>query len=65
MRTVADELLAAQSDLWAAIATHPFVRATADGTLPPEAFGRWLVEDHHFVVGFRRFLARLLSPTGV
>jgi thiaminase/transcriptional activator TenA len=63
--SVADELHAGQADLWATITNHPFVRATADGTLPEEAFGRWLVEDHHFVVGFRRFLARLveLAPT--
>lgn len=40
---------------------HPFVHAAADGTLAPEAFDRWLVEDHHFVVGFRRFLARLVE----
>lgn len=40
---------------------HPFVLAAADGTLPEEAFDRWLVEDHHFVVGFRRFLARLVE----
>lgn len=40
---------------------HPFVREAADGTLPPAAFDRWLVEDHHFVVGFRRFLTALLA----
>jgi thiaminase/transcriptional activator TenA len=40
---------------------HPFVRAAADGTLPRQSFDRWLVEDHHFVVGFRRFLARLVE----
>lgn len=40
---------------------HPFVHAAADGTLAPEAFDRWVVEDHHFVVGFRRFLARLVE----
>lgn len=40
---------------------HPFVRQAADGTLPPEAFDRWLVEDHHFVVAFRRFLGGLAA----
>lgn len=48
-------------NLWDQILTHPFVAAAADGTLPEEAFERWLVEDHHFVVGFRRFLARLVE----
>jgi thiaminase len=43
------------------IVDHPFVVAAADGTLPVEAFNRWLVEDHFFVVGFRRFAGRLLS----
>lgn len=40
---------------------HLFVQAAADGSLPAAAFERWLVEDHHFVVGFRRFLARLVE----
>lgn len=42
-------------------ADHPFIKAAADGTLPSEAFDRWLVQDHWFVVGFRRFLGRLLE----
>jgi thiaminase/transcriptional activator TenA len=46
---------------WDAIVSHPFVRAAADGTLAPSAFDRWVVADHHFVVGFRRFLGRLLE----
>ena len=47
--------------LWDRITTHPFVAGAADGSLSEEAFGRWLVEDHHFVVGFRRFMARLVE----
>ncbi len=54
-------LLDANADLWAQITTHPFVLAAADGTLPQEAFDRWLVQDHHFVVGFRRYLGRMLD----
>ena len=54
-------LLDAHRPLWDRITTHPFVLATADGTLPDEAFARWLVEDHWFVVGFRRFLSRLVA----
>ncbi|MPZ88006.1 MAG: transcriptional regulator [Nitriliruptorales bacterium] len=59
--STAEALVAANRDLWTRIATHPFVRATADGSLPRETFDRWLVEDHFFVVGFRRFLGRLLE----
>jgi formylaminopyrimidine deformylase / aminopyrimidine aminohydrolase len=56
-----DALLAGQAERWSAMARHPFVVQAADGTLPPEVFDRWLVQDHFFVVGFRRFLARLVE----
>lgn len=59
--TAAAVLMDANRDLWDRITAHPFVRAAADGTLPREAFDRWVVEDHYFVVGFRRFLGRLLE----
>lgn len=49
------------TDLWTRIVSHPFVAACGEGTLPAEAFDRWVVEDHFFVVGFRRFLADLLA----
>ena len=63
--SVSAELLAGQHQEWVAMARHPFLVAAADGSLPAADFDRWLVEDHHFVVGFRRFLARLveLAPT--
>ncbi|MBW3667798.1 MAG: transcriptional regulator [Actinobacteria bacterium] len=56
-----NDLLARQAGLWPAITGHPFVVAAADGSLPREAFDRWLVEDHFFVVGFRRFVGRLVA----
>lgn len=57
----AARLLDANADLWPRIATHPFVAACGDGTLPAAAFDLWLREDHFFVVGFRRFVADLLA----
>ncbi|MFC4602357.1 hypothetical protein [Rhodococcus kronopolitis] len=57
----ADALLAEQARVWPTLAEHPFVLATADGTLPEAAFERWLLEDHAFVVEFRRFLAGVLT----
>lgn len=48
-------------ELWAQITRHPFVVAAADGTLPEAAFDRWIVQDHHFVAGFRRYLGRMLD----
>jgi len=60
-----DVLVEANAELWERLTTHPFVVAVADGSLPKEAFERWLVEDHYFVMGFRRFLARMveIAPT--
>ena len=55
------DLLAAHTAEWRAITAHPFVVAAADGTLDPAVFDRWVVADHHFVVGFQRFLRRLVE----
>jgi thiaminase len=59
--TTSADLLAGEAARWAAIGSHPFVVATADGSLPADTFDRWVVADHFFVVGFRRFLARLIE----
>jgi thiaminase len=58
-----EELESSAAQLWERIPTHPFVTSAAEGTLPDAAFERWIVEDHHFVVGFRRFLGGLLEIT--
>jgi len=54
-------LLARSAPLWHRLTTHPFIAAAGDGTLDPAAFDRWLVEDYAFVIGFRRFLAALVT----
>ncbi|MDP9023661.1 MAG: transcriptional regulator [Actinomycetota bacterium] len=59
--SVSTQLLADNRDLWAAITDHPFVRAAGNGTLRSDAFHRWLTQDQWFVVGFRRFLGRLVE----
>jgi len=55
------ELLSANEDLWPSLTDHPLVVAAADGSLPADAFDRWIVADHAFVVAFRRFVAGLLA----
>jgi thiaminase/transcriptional activator TenA len=59
--SAARALLARSQPLWRQLTSHPFVTGVADGSLDPAAFDRWLVQDHAFVVGFRRFLAGLLT----
>jgi formylaminopyrimidine deformylase / aminopyrimidine aminohydrolase len=54
-------LLARSTPLWQRLTAHPFVQQAGEGTLEAAAFERWLVEDHWFVAGFRRFLAGLIA----
>ena len=57
----ADALVAAVGPRWGSLAQHPFVLATADGTLAEAAFDRWLLDDHAFVVQFRATLAAVVE----
>lgn len=59
--TVAGELLAGSRAPWSQLAAHPFVARAGDGSLRRATFDRWLVADHYFVVGFRRFLTGLVT----
>ena len=57
----AAELVGLGAPTWPRIVAHPFVLAAGEGVLPAGEFDRWISEDHAFVVGFRRFLAGLVS----
>lgn len=59
--TCAGALLAGCRAPWSRLGEHPFVTRAADGTLRRSVFDRWLVADHFFVVGFRRFLAGMVT----
>lgn len=50
-----------QQGAWKRAVVHPFLDACADGTIAPESFNRWLVQDRLFVVECTRFVARLLQ----
>jgi thiaminase/transcriptional activator TenA len=50
LRTAADELWTAQHD-------HPFVRGIGDGTVPLDAFARYVRQDYLFLVDYARLLA--------
>jgi thiaminase (transcriptional activator TenA) len=53
----ADELYKAAAPIWEAQLKHPFVQGLGDGTLPVEAFQRWLRQDYVFLVEYSRLLA--------
>jgi thiaminase/transcriptional activator TenA len=59
--TVAANLLGGSAAPWSRLAAHPFIAEAGDGSLHPSTFDRWLVADHYFVVGFRRFLTGLVT----
>ena len=47
--SLTQELRAANADLWERMVTHPFVEEMGDGTLPPEKFRRYFLQDYVFV----------------
>lgn len=62
MNAVTDDILhspwvAAAGDLWRQATRARFLDAVADGTLPTEAFHRWLVQDYAFARGLMSFQA--------
>lgn len=49
--------------LWSEAIHAPFLDALAAGTLPPEAFRRWLAQDYFFAHGLLAFQAILIAKT--
>lgn len=50
-------------ELWSRGTSAAFLDAIGDGSLPEEAFNRWLVQDYLFVLGFTRFAALAAART--
>jgi thiaminase/transcriptional activator TenA len=51
------ELRSAAEDLWQAQHDHPAVRGIGDGSLPVEAFARYVRQDYLFLIDYARVLA--------
>jgi thiaminase/transcriptional activator TenA len=49
--------------LWKSATEAEFLDAIGNGTLPEEAFRRWLMQDYLFVLGFTDFVALVASKT--
>ncbi|SFI94691.1 TenA family protein [Albimonas pacifica] len=54
---------AAAGEVWPRYTRHPFVEGMGDGTLPREAFLRYLVQDYLFLVHFARAWALAVTKT--
>jgi thiaminase/transcriptional activator TenA len=57
------DLLARHPELWRRATRHPFLDGVRDGSLPEEAFRRWLVQDYHFVRGLLPAQAYVLAAS--
>lgn len=59
------QLAHADPQRWQAATRQPFLDGIRDGTLPVEAFDRWLEQDRHFVEALTRAWGRILcgAPT--
>lgn len=55
--SVTERLHAAARPIWDAQLEHPFVRGIGDGTLDPEVFQRWVVQDYGYLKEFSRIFA--------
>ncbi len=55
------KLIQAAGDLWPAATHARFLDAVADGSLPAEAFQRWLVQDYLFAQGLVSFQALMTA----
>ena len=58
---MAQKLIESEAELWRAATHHPFLDGVRDGTLSPEVFARWLVQDYQFGVALTRVEARYLA----
>ena len=57
MTQFTDELRQSAAPIWEADLRHPFVRGIADGTLPPDKFKFYLVQDYLFLLDYSRVFA--------
>lgn len=61
MSILCNQLLQRHSDAWKAATVHPFLTSCRDGTIRPDQFNTWLVQDYLFVKDFTRFVGRVLA----
>lgn len=63
--SLSEQLMRAVEPQWRAMLAHPFLRQTADGTLPAGRFETWLRQDYLFVREDVGFIGGLLAQSPV
>ncbi|MGL4622630.1 MAG: TenA family transcriptional regulator, partial [Chroococcidiopsis sp.] len=61
MSLTCQQLLQKHPQAWQEATIHPFLKQCQQGTIQPQQFNTWLVQDYLFVIDFTRFLARILA----
>lgn len=57
MRPLTEELWSGAEATYASILGHPFIQGLTDGSLPPDAFRHFVVQDAHYLRDYARALA--------
>ena len=58
---ICQELLKKYSQNWKNATRHPFLEECKLGTIKPQQFNTWLVQDYLFVINFTRMVAKILQ----
>jgi formylaminopyrimidine deformylase / aminopyrimidine aminohydrolase len=61
MAITCNQLLQTHPTVWERATVHPFLSGCQAGTIKPEQFNTWLVQDYLFVQEFTRMLCRVLA----
>ena len=61
MTLTCKQLLQNYNQAWNEATVHPFLEQCKLGTIQPQQFNTWLVQDYLFVVDFTRMVARVLA----
>ncbi|MEW6491589.1 MAG: TenA family transcriptional regulator [Cyanobacteriota bacterium] len=61
MTLTCKQLLQNHQLAWHEATVHPFLETCKQGTIKPEQFNTWLVQDYLFVIEFTRLAARMLA----
>jgi thiaminase/transcriptional activator TenA len=57
IETLTDRLWSSIEHIYAGVLAHPFIAGLTDGTLPPESFRHFILQDAHYLRGYARALA--------
>ncbi len=60
-----EQLVQDVGPLWEMTITHPFLRKTADGTIPDDDFKNWMAQDYLYAEGAVPFVSILLAKAPI